>query len=219
MKFIKLNITDIPVLYINLSFHEEKRNNIEKMLLKRGFKNVFRIEGVIEKNSTNQINPIIGCAKAKKNALNFSFSQFDENQPFIILEDDAKETLFFKETIEVPDDFDAVYLGISTFGSVLFNNGEYHGVKYIEVLKINENIFKLYNMLSAHAILYKKNNYSKSLFSLYDHAISKNIHSDIISANEMKKYNVYGLKYPIFYQSSSEKATNTSLTYQKLINL
>ena len=98
---MNLDLREIPVVYINLDRDTEKRERIEKVLSDLKFKTTIRCPGVVHEEG-----PKAGCALAQYNAL----KKIDP--PFIILEDDATP-LNFNPEIELPDDSDAFYLGIS----------------------------------------------------------------------------------------------------------
>ena len=81
------------------------------------------------------------------------FSQYNAlheiDPPFIILEDDATP-INFKPEIEIPDDADAFYLGISSWGRMNGHSGPF--VQYQE--DVDGELLRVYNMLGTHAILY-----------------------------------------------------------------
>ena len=87
---MKLNLTDIPVYYINLDDQEEKRKRTETMLKQIGFKFVERFSAI-----KHEAGRIIGCARSHYEILNRA------EVPFIILEDDCslnKEVPQFNRT-------------------------------------------------------------------------------------------------------------------------
>ena len=71
-------------------------------------------------------------------------------QPFIIMEDDVSFYKDFPETLEIPDDSDLFYIGISKCGSLDNKDKE---LIIAEDVKNNDNIVKIYNMLSCHCIM------------------------------------------------------------------
>ena len=124
-----LDLRDIPVAYINLDRDSQKKLNIEKTLQTLGFKYISRVPGVVHPTGNRA-----GCSMAQHNALH----EFEP--PFIILEDDATP-LNFNPIITIPDDADAVYLGISSWGRM---NG--HSGPFVQYENIDDNLHRVYNM-------------------------------------------------------------------------
>ena len=77
--------------------------------------------------------------------------------PFVLLEDDVSlsRSLEELEQVDIPDDVDLLYLGLSSFGltKVIIDNGK--GVKYkaksgkVCFSHINNDVVRIYNMLST----------------------------------------------------------------------
>ena len=131
-----LDLREIPVAYINLDRDTEKKLRIETTLQALGFKYISRVPGVVHPTGNRA-----GCSMAQHNALH----EFEP--PFIIVEDDATP-LNFKPVVSIPDDADAVYLGISSWGRM---NG--HSGPFVQYENIDDNLHRVYNMLGTHAIL------------------------------------------------------------------
>ncbi len=86
----KIDLRDIPVIYMNLEQHTEKDANMRKILFECGFKTILRIEGVARPD-----NPIAGCSSAHHKTL------MEIDPPFIIFEDDCQignNTIFANNT-------------------------------------------------------------------------------------------------------------------------
>lgn len=183
---MKLNILDIPVFYINLDSDREKRDSIETLLKNRGFTDVRRVRGTPNRRKK------VGVAYAHKRAL---MSGLETGGPFIIFEDDIVENKFKKE-LEIPDNADAYYLGVSKWGL-----GSGVGQQTISLERYNTNSFRLYNMLSAHAILYLNMDYVKFLLKSVEFFIKIETNQDKGRAESMKYWNIYAEKDPLFAQS------------------
>ena len=189
-----IDLKDIPVIYINMDKDIYKNRKCVQELKKIGFKNIYRIEGVEHDNHQK------GCALAHNKALSML------EPPFIIVEDDIL-IKSFEHIIDVPENADAVYLGVSHWGKVADNFGEL--VSYEDV---NEKIVKIKNMLSAHAILYLQKEYV--CFCKHASNISGNgsgVAHDQYFAELQNIYNVYAVKDPLFFQKSQ-----LEITYPKL---
>jgi hypothetical protein len=179
-------LLDITIFYINLDCDIEKNAKIKSTLEKRGFSDVRRIAGTIHENKKT------GVALAHKEAL---LAGLKTNKPFIVLEDDIVE-YSFRERIDVPEDADAYYLGVSIWGLVSGN-----GKRVISLEPHEEDVYRIYNMLSAHAILYLNLDYVRFLFKSIDFFIKIETNQDKGRAESMKYWNIYAGKKPLFAQS------------------
>ena len=139
---MNLDLREIPAVYINLQQDVEKKNSIVDVLDECGFENIIRIDGEYTPD-----RPLAGCSYSHYKALN------EVEPPFIIFEDDCKAKNF-RTIIDVPDDSDAVYLGISSWGRMNSHSGPC--VQYEE---LNGGLLRIYNMLSAHSVLYLDEDY------------------------------------------------------------
>ena len=142
-----------------------------------------------------------GCQKQNRN---------EGFKPFVCLEDDVslKRSLDELKQVEIPDDADLLYLGLSRFGltKVKMDNGK---LKYkaksgkVCFSHVNKDLVRIYNMLSTHAILvcsfYGALTFQKCLME--DFYRQRNYDWSI--AQQQPYFNVYALRSPIFYQDSS----------------
>ena len=192
----KIDLRDIPVIYMNLEQHTEKDANMRKILFKCGFKTILRIEGVPRPDK-----PIAGCSAAHHKTL------MEIDPPFIIFEDDC-EIKNFRPEIEIPDDADAVYLGISSWGRM---NG--HSGPYVQYTQVKDDLYRVHNMLGGHAILYLTEDYIKMCQRVTYHAgYVIEDYQDIGFAEIQRWFNVYAFDDPFFYQTSGYHGTVESLT-------
>lgn len=208
---MKIDLLNIPVYYINMDKDIHKKNHIEQQLKDVGFKNINRIAAVEDKN-----NGRVGLSKSQLKALS------QVSAPFIVLEDDA-DPRHFLASIEVPDDADAVYLGNSQWGMFQGYAGFY--LKY-EPVKGYRDVFKIYNMLSSHAILYLTDEYVAVCKRTTKYCAEKYpMPMDVPFATIQRFYNVYTINKPLFIQkdydgkmSLAPKYTNNKLTEYKKYN-
>jgi len=159
-----------------------------------------------------EVNPAIKGATSYKNLdryksggsgfikiLDLACINQDKNkpfQPFVIFEDDIKKKEFPSE-IEIPDDADILYIGLSTWGMTNKKTGVNNSVCF---KNIDENIIKVYNMLSLHGIIIC------SMRGLL--LFQKTLLEDFFTSNpwdisicQIQPYiNAYALKNPLVYQ-------------------
>lgn len=86
-------------------------------------------------------------------------------------------------------------------------------VKYEEV---DINLLKLYNMLSAHAILFMSERYVDICKNICLHFCKTQEHHDIGYAEVQRYFNVYALDNPMFYQTSSNGTNNNLSSYSSI---
>lgn len=188
---MQIDLRQIPVIYINLDKDIEKKEKIEKQLNDAGFTNVIRFAGY-------EIDtPKLGCATSHNDLLGI-ISKY--NMPVLVLEDDVVMTKSFNPIIDVPKDADAIYLGISKYG--LYNG---HGQKKISAERYDDNLYRIYNMLGAHAILYMNKAYPKFLKQATSFMMDIEDNQDKARATTMKFFKVYGFDYPMFFQNNYHK--------------
>jgi hypothetical protein len=191
-------LPNIQVYYINMDEEVEKAERVEYLLNRFGFKNVTRFPGIKEDLKR------LGVAKSH-NALLRDLS--NEATPFIVLEDDVAIHKF-NPTIYAPANADAFYLGNSAYGL-------YSGVgqKQICIENYDGDIFRIYNMLAAHAILYLNSDYVKFLAQATSFSIYAKTNQDKARAETMKYWNIYANMEPTFYQKGLHgSSTRVGLT-------
>ena len=191
---MNLDLREIPAVYINMDRDTDKRERIEKHIDAIGFKNKIRVVGVEHENG-----PRAGCSLAQYNALQ------EIDPPFIILEDDATP-FTFNPIIDIPDDTDAFYLGISSWGRMNSHSGP-----FVQYEQFENNLLRVYNMLGTHAILYLNHEYVSICKKIALHQHNINEHVDIGITDAQKYYKVYTFDQPLFYQTSSN-GTDEKLT-------
>ena len=191
---MNLDLRDIPAIYINLESDIEKNKNMQSMLKECGFKNIIRLNA-----ERFPDRPLAGCSLSHHNAL----SEIDP--PFIVFEDDCM-IKNFHPLIEIPDDSDAVHLGISSWGRMNSHSGP-----CVQSEKIGLGLVRIYNMLSAHAILYLNDEFISMCRRISYQAYEISDYQDVGFAEIQKYFNVYAFDDPMFYQTSSN-GTNQELT-------
>ena len=191
---MNLDLRTVSAVYINLKTDVKKDFEMKRLMVDFGFKNVIRVEGNVIPD-----RHLAGCSLSHYNALH------EIDPPFIIFEDDCVIKNNTPE-IEIPDDADAVYLGVSSWGRMNSHSGPF--VQYEEV---EDGLLRIYNMLSAHAILYLNSDYISLCSKISEQAFHIADHQDIGFAEIQRYFNVYAFDDPMFYQTSSN-GTNQPLS-------
>lgn len=197
---MKLDLREIPFYYVNLEDAVERKTTVENTLKELGIKSIHRIP------ATRHSNGFAGCAQTVSD-----FLHQVTNGPFVLIEDDIA-VKNWEPIIEVPDDADALYLGISGWGRM---NG--HSGPFVQWKRINDNLLRIYNMLSGHAIIYLSPEWVEMARRCCYHAgYVIESYYDVQIAEVQRFFNIYSLDDPYFYQTSSDG--NQTVTYEKLSN-
>ena len=191
---MNLELKDIPAIYINLEKDVDKNESMKTMLNDCGFKNIIRVDAEYTPD-----NPLAGCSLSHYNALH------EIDPPFIVFEDDCK-VKNFSSSINIPDDADAVYLGISSWGRMNSHSGP-----FVQCENLRGGLLRIYNMLSAHCVLYLDEEYTSLCRRISYNSYETAQHQDIGFAEIQRYYNVYAFNEPLFYQTSSN-GTDEKLT-------
>jgi len=150
----------------------------------------------------SDVTGVKGCTLSNQKTL---IKALEYNSPVLVLEDDCRITDWYNPILEVPDDADAVYIGTSIRGLIdRWEEQDYkkdpiwHGSP--KILSSHEQVYKVSNMLTTHAILYITKRYIKHNINLIFDRKYDDIPVDILYASNMGEFNVYAVKRPIFYQ-------------------
>lgn len=194
---MNIDLREIKTFYINMDKDKEKDVLVRGQLEKSGIKDFTRVSGVnMPRNKES------GCASSHYNILS------EASSPTLILEDDCA---IYKNNpvITVPDNADAVYIGLSRWGN---KNGVAKIGNYAySPCRGYRDLYKIDGMLATHAILYLSEEYIDISRRVAKHCADNSIHVDIGFTNIHKYYNVYAMGQPFFYQSTNEKSTRIAL--------
>lgn len=196
-----IDLTKIPISYISLPDAHERREKLMSSISFLNNRNMSMIPGCIDSSVRR------GCTMAHITAL-----KKKQNPPFLILEDDCVAIRQIK-TIDPPKDADAVYLGISGWGRT--SGASCAGIHIGETVG---EFVRVYNMLSSHAILYLTKRYVYDSISTCFDSYGADAYVDTAMADVLqKKYRVYALENPMFYQTSSASITRMPLFNYKIL--
>ena len=202
---MNLDLREVPFYYINLDDAIERRERTESQLKELGIKTIVRVDAIRHSYGA------AGTPRSMQKAL--ELASMVGNTPFVLMEDDVAVKRF-DPIIEIPDDADAFYLGISGWGRMNSHSGP-----FVQWERVSDDILRTYNMLSGHAVMYISDRYIDLAKRICYHA-GYNIedHVDIGFAEVQRWHNVYALDDPYFYQTSSDgnqRVTVTPLSQQQ----
>lgn len=125
----------------------------------------------------------------------------DPFEPFLLLEDDVMVAPWVETLdLEIPQDADAVYVGISTCSAHPAKETHRVGIPWTEMAL--PHLVKIENMLSQHAVLICSKRWLTMLMRSMMVGAVLNMSWDIPTARLMHRYNVYAPRKPIFYQDA-----------------
>jgi len=203
-----IDLREIPVVWINLDSATKNAELMENRFKKFEFKNTHRKSGVVippPPNTDISIAHFRGCGTSHIQILDDTAHQ----TPLLILEDDIEFVENFNPVLEIPDDSDGVYLGVS------------HGNIYYGSCKHNEHYLRISGILAAHAILYVTPRYRQAMSEVGKYCLyTLNKPWDVGTAGIQNQFKVYTPNAPLVYQSNDRQSANKwqSLTDKPLEN-
>jgi len=159
-----MKITDINAYFINPDDYARRTPVMMEMLGKCDFKSINRI--VYNEKFNDKKNTI---TKAHLCLLNKAME--DDAFPFIIFEDDATLMKPLPKSFDIPEEAELVYLGGSRYGP----SGMY-------IKEYNDEFYRVYNMLTAHAIVVPTIQGATTIINAYTIAFNDSNYSDILLA-------------------------------------
>jgi hypothetical protein len=185
-----IDLRTIDLVYLHGPHRPERHEHMEKMLKEAGLQGECHM-GYCDKGKHSGV---LGLIELFKKRLEGEF------RPFICLEDDCNVTPWFRHVINVPEDADGVYLGISKWSMHPHYDKaimEYQGGP----LDQHPEVVRLVNMLSNHAVLFLTRRWAEACLAAYQKTATwESPDYDIIQSRIMASFNVYALKSPVFYQ-------------------
>lgn len=181
---------------INHYFLTTGKNELRKNHMLNEFKDYNPIE----------VNPILNIGKYKSGStglsriIDLALRKQDRTKPFtpfIIYEDDCSKYRDFPNTIEIPDDTDFFYIGLSKCS---MNSFTHHRNLYFQ--HYNSGIVRIYNMLSLHGMLICSALGAMAIQKAITESYHRDIPWDITIAQLQWHYNVYAFKQPLVFQDS-----------------
>jgi hypothetical protein len=191
-----IDLRKIPVVWINLDSATKNAEDMQNRLNAHVFEQTYRKSariipappGTIQSNAH-----YVGCAQSHIDIL----ADKNYGTPLLILEDDAEFSDAFNPILDIPDDSDGVYLGVS------IGNRGYQTKRY------NENYLRIAGILATHAILYVTPQFKKEMMQAAIHCIEDLKQPwDMGAASIQFSKRVYTPNKPYFYQSNNRDSAN-----------
>lgn len=193
----EIRLSDCDIAVINLTAQTERRASVSAVLHGLGLTHRF-VEAIACSPGA------VGCGLSHIRALR----AWRGERPLLLLEDDVALSDDYVDAIRTPDDADAVYLGASTFGAV----EPFEFVAFTNAVLAEpalDGLVRVYNMLSAHAILYLTETARLiAMEAMISAMVDRGWPPDRGLAAAQARFNVYALQRPIFYQSAGLQHPN-----------
>jgi hypothetical protein len=197
---MKIDFKKIKIYLISPGTREYKNRllTVFSRLVDEGYTNIRYFKSVPD------INKIISLTKTIVEIFKIELLK---DEPFIILEDDCN-TFYKYDSIEVPNNYDLLYLGLSKWGysypidTLMRDLSKRPKITAAIFSNYNNRLIKIHSMTGGHAILYNSREYLQDFISNIEN-LSDHLHKfsqDLLFATLQKDYYVYGLKKPLFYQ-------------------
>jgi hypothetical protein len=154
---------------------------------------------------------IIGCAESHLNIL----KRPGLCTPFIILEDDCQFTRNFRYRYKVPQEADALYLGVSTYGLQPLGARGLPVKNGVRFTRFGPNYLQVFNMQGSHAVIYLSETYRLEVKKKAAICCQIEEHLDVALASIHQRFLVLTPNDPVCYQGKrvggNYRATRHSL--------
>ncbi len=206
-----LDLRQCETLVLNLAEDVERRESVVDLCERLGLS--YQLIDALKCSPGR-----IGCGLSHLKALR----QADPTRPTLVLEDDIAITEDFAAVLTVPDDADAVYLGVSAYGAVeMIDYIGFTGRLLAD--EASDGLMRVYNLLAAHATVYLTERYRRAAIeAIVESIVDRDWDPDRGLAMIQAEFNVYAVQRPAFYQAaalqmpgraeSQENATLLTLT-------
>tara|TARA_R110002051_G_scaffold320739_1_gene406681 strand:+ start:2582 stop:3199 length:618 start_codon:yes stop_codon:yes gene_type:complete len=200
-----LDLREVKSYVINMDSQPDRLVQVSSRLNELGVTpERFRATAYEGVTGTTSQKGFLGCAQSHYNLLENAAA------PLLILEDDVVPTEHWYPVLDIPDDVDLVYLGVSNWGYVKPDmSRSYHGV--VRGSQHNEKFKRVYNMCSTHAILYMNDDIIETVKESIKECINMPTPFDMGMARLQTKAVVVTPNKPMVYQEDLPQFTNFTL--------
>jgi hypothetical protein len=180
--------------------YRPRLHTVFERLVDAGYTNIEFFRSIPADNGTNSLT---------KTNIEIFKKELNNDEPFMIIEDDCQD--YFKhDNITIPDDADALYLGVAnwvyphsyeTLGKG-FHIREHNETDHID---IDNTVTRIRGMTSTHAVIYFNREYMSRFINSAQSFLDRGmcISLDLVFATLQHSHKVYALKRPIYYQDST----------------
>jgi hypothetical protein len=199
---MRINLKEIKVYLISpgVDKYAARLSSVHSRLVAAGFKHIEFTRALPGSNGTDSLartNIAIMEGELVRGGC----------RPFIIFEDDVA---IFHDTnsFEVPEDADAVYLGVSKWiyphGFDTLGRGFHiRQNSAADIKDINSDVTQITGMTGGHGILFMNPEFLSRFIKSMNMRLEHSTPHDLVFATLHKDFNIYALKSPFVYQDAS----------------
>ncbi len=200
---MRLDLKNIKVYLVSpgTGKYRERVNIVFQRLVDAGYTNIEFFRSIPAENGSISLTKT-NIAIFKKEMLN--------DYPFMIVEDDCKEYFKPKDMIvTIPDDADALYLGVSMWVyphpyETLLKSGYYiREHNQTDHIDIDDTVTRIRGMTSTHAVIYFNREYMRKFINMAEPIVTRLLSLDLVFSIIQYNSTVYALKMPMYYQDST----------------
>jgi hypothetical protein len=217
---MQIKMSNVPIAYFNLDRQPERAFRLEKDLKSYKMSKPTRISAVdretlTDDNEYGYVADGVGFLHSIAVARSYLKSLDVVNSlPYLILEDDAR-IMNYESTIDIPDDADAIYLGVIEFAmdaTDLYGGFDSWKPGFVEFDRSigNDDFYRIYRSLGCHAILYVTDRFLGAAKEAFAESARTGIPIDIMQNKLQQEYNCYVAADNFFVQD------NNPITYSDL---
>ena len=207
---MKLELEDLKYYFLTCNNEQRKKHMLKE----------FQDYDISAVEPVTGINKFRSGATGQSRIFDLAIKNQDRQkpfQPFVVLEDDVKKYRKFPKYIDLPDDVDIFYIGISVWGmDATKKKSGIPGLIYNK--KVNTDLIRVYNMLSTHGYIVC----SIRGLLLYQKCLLEDYYAtrgwDMSMAEIQPYLNAYALKEPLVYQYANlgGQEPSTKVDFNKL---
>lgn len=207
---MKLELSTMKYYFLTCDNQKRRQHIIEQM-------HCYDLQEINPQSTKDGISKVQSGATGMMRILDKATKDQDRSkpfQPFMILEDDVKWYRDSVTSLEIPDDADLLYTGISNFG--ITHVRSFPNVVCCQECPRYDGIARIKNMLSTHSIVVCSMYGLLTLQKCFMEDYFKNRPYDTTIAFMQPFINAYALAKPLFYQCAEmggqERATKLAMT-------
>jgi GR25 family glycosyltransferase involved in LPS biosynthesis len=192
---MRLHVPTVETVYLNLDSRSDRDESMRALLSGLAFERVSRLSATL---AENRDRIPAACALSHRRALD----TVPDDEPLLVLEDDCV-AFEPREWVDVPDDADLLFLGVSRFPTHVGSaERKERFAPAHEAVPSHPGVFRSRGMMLSHAVLYLSPLGRSYMRAVLDHAAWINGPHDFYVTESLFTVTAYALDRPFFAQTS-----------------